>query len=166
MHVKVSSFGDRRWRSSVLFVSAYAAVWLMAGVTISFVLLIESRFATSVAVVLAINLLVALIWQASPFKQRCPNRGHAHPSLSAFGLQADLDSLHFGFKHGIWCVGSCWALMLAAASLDHSHLVAMLVVGVLMYCERMEPPAAVRWRMRGLRTAHLRLRQAVRTSLL
>ena len=33
--------------------------------------------------------VIALVWQFSPLKQRCLNRGHAHPQLAAFGRAAD-----------------------------------------------------------------------------
>lgn len=162
MHVRVSSFVDRRWRSSALFVVSYATIWLVAGMAISLVELIEKRMVTGASLVVIVNMLVAFVWQVSPLKQRCLNRGHAHPALSAFGRQADKDALHFGIEHGFWCIGSCWALMLAAASLERWHLLGMLAVGILMYCERLDPPASIRWRVRGLRTAHLRIRHAVR----
>ena len=50
--------------------------------------------------------------EVSPIKQRCLNRCHADPEISAFGVAADIDALRFGTMHGIWCAGSCWALML------------------------------------------------------
>src|SRR3546814_20852665 len=53
--------------------------------------------------------IIALVWQFSPVKQRCLNRGHDHRPLAAFGWRAHRDALLFGSVHGIWCVGSGWA---------------------------------------------------------
>ena len=80
-------------------------------------------------------------------KQRCLNRNHNHRELAAFGLAADVDVLRFGLTHGVWCVGSCWALMLFPMLLSEGHLAAMAVVTFLMISERLEQPQQLRWRV-------------------
>jgi len=107
--------------------------------------------------------LIALLWQASPFKQRCLNRCHSHRPLAAFGFAADLDVFRFGLEQGLWCVASCWAAMLFPMLLPEGHFIAMAAVAVLMFCERLDPPRAPAWRWRGFGTAvrslSLRLRR-------
>ena len=149
-HIRLRSFSRRRWRSCALFIFGYAAVWMTIGA-----LYIAADAGTKIlpwqplwpAAGLA---LLALIWQASPVKQRCLNRCHQHGSLTAFGFSADVDALRFGISHGVWCVGSCWALMLFPIVLPQGHLVAMIAVSVLMFAERLENPARPVWRFRGL----------------
>jgi hypothetical protein len=68
--------------------------------------------------------------------------------------------LRFGLEHGIWCFGSCWALMLFADSLAQWHIPGMAMAALLMYCERMDPPTCPSWKLRGLRTAALHFRRA------
>jgi predicted metal-binding membrane protein len=83
---------------------------------------------------------MAIIWQCTPLKQRCLNRCHLHREIRAFGSAADLDTIRFGVTHGFWCVGSCWAMMLAPMLLSHGHVVAMAMVSVLMFGEWLEHP--------------------------
>jgi predicted metal-binding membrane protein len=106
---------------------------------------------------------VALFLAAcSPVKQRCLNRLHAHPPLAAFGTAADLAALRFGSTHALWCVGSCWALMLLPLLIGYGHLGVMCAVALWLAAERLDDPQPLRWRLRGpgkvvrLVVAHLR----------
>lgn len=161
LHIRISSFSDRRWRSTALFLMAYVAIWLAAGGASKLLELILNRGLQDASHQAAVAALIACLWQVSPLKQQCLNRCHAHRSLSAFGRMADIDALRFGLEHGIWCVGSCWALMLFAGSLSQWHISGMLLVALLMYCERMDPPTTPCWKLRGGRTAFLRMRRAI-----
>ncbi len=140
-HVRLRSFKRRRARAVVLFVAGYAATWMAVG-----------------CVLPAGGILLAIVWQLSPVKQRCLspvkqrclNRCHAQTELAAFGVAADLDALRFGASHGAWCAGSCWALMLSPMLLPRGHVAAMAIVAVLIFSERLEHPRPPRWRWRGL----------------
>ena len=103
--------------------------------------------------------VLALAWQASPAKQRCLNRCHAHPPLAAFGWRAARDALALGLRHGGWCVGSCWALMLLVLLLPQGHVAGMAAAAVLMFSERLDPPRPPAWRLRGLTPVSLWLRR-------
>jgi predicted metal-binding membrane protein len=92
--------------------------------------------------------IMAFVWQCSPIKQRCLNRAHNHRELAAFGAAADLDALRFGIEHGVWCVGSCWALMQFPMALLEGHVAAMAAVTFLIISERLEPPRPLTWRLR------------------
>ena len=92
---------------------------------------------------------VALVWQCSPAKQRCLNRGRAHPALAAAGRAADIDVLRFGVTHGCWCIGSCWALMMLSVLVPRAHVLAMAVVSLWLVAERMDSPASPCWRLRA-----------------
>lgn len=152
-HVRFSSFARRRARSMALFVIGYAAVWMACGA-----LLTGIRFA--IAIVAPRSLLppiafgvLALVWQASPFKQRCLNACHDSRPIAVFGFKADIDALRFGLTHGMWCAAGCWALMLFPMLLPQGHLVGMAAVAMLMFCERLEDSAPPRWKMRGFAKA-------------
>lgn len=149
-HVWRTSLVRRRRRALVLCLCAYLAVWLLVGLVVeSLPMLLGSVWPPSwIAVVAGV-----WVWQCSPLKQHCLNRGHTHRPLSAFGFRADVDVAMLGLAHGAWCVGSCWALMAAAALLPHAHTQGMVLVAVLMYCERLDPPARPAWKFRGLPTA-------------
>lgn len=162
LHIRISSFSDRRWRSTSFFLMGYVAIWLIAGLATKLLGLVMNRGVQDVTFQVAITALIACLWQVSPLKQRCLNQCHFHRPLSAFGRAADIDALRFGLEHGVWCVGSCWALMLFADSLSQWHTAGMVLVALLMYCERMDPPMTPCWKLRGFRTASLRLRRSAR----
>jgi predicted metal-binding membrane protein len=146
-HVHDRSFARRRLRAIVLFASAYAAVWMAAGMML-LELAMVARLVVPVPPTLAAAAALALIWQCSPAKQRCLNRCHAQPALAAFGPAADLDALSYGSAQGIWCVGSCWTLMLLPVLVFDWHFAAMAAVALWVFAERFDKPAAPRWRFR------------------
>jgi predicted metal-binding membrane protein len=149
VYIRSRSFASRRHRSVILFVAGYLAVW-----TIALAVLIPIQVAVRSLVSqpwlgAAVVTVVALVWQCCPFKQVCLNRCHSHRGLAAFGYAADRDALRFGVKHGFYCVGSCWALMLLPMLLSVGHLAAMAIATVLIFGERVERPRLPNWRWRG-----------------
>jgi predicted metal-binding membrane protein len=149
-HIRLRSFRHRRARSVVLFVAGYAAIWMALGGVLLAIEVAVKFYAPQSYVPAAGVFLIALVWQFSPVKQRCLNRCHAHTELAAFGAAADFDALRFGTIHGIWCAGSCCALMLFPILLPRGHVVAMAGVAILIFSERLEQPMPPRWRWRGL----------------
>ena len=147
-HIFERSFKRRRARSVILFVTAYAAIWMTAGSVLLATKLALSLLAPQSYLPAAVVGLIAFVWQCSPMKQRCLNRGHNHRELAAFGIAADRDALRFGMTHGLWCVGSCWALMLFPMLLAQGHLAAMAAVTFLMISERLEQPQPLSWTLR------------------
>lgn len=146
-HIYDQSLKRRRFRSALLFTFGYVAIWaiaglLMVGIILGFSLLIPQSYLPAILVG-----IIAVIWQFSPVKQQCLNRGHNHQALAAFGWKADRDAFLFGVMHGIWCVGSGWALMLFPMLLPEGHNLAMLFVTFLMLSEHMEHPRLPRWRV-------------------
>jgi len=149
-HIRLRSFTRRRARSILLFVTGYAAIWMALGGVLLAIELAVKSFAPQSYLPAAGVVLIALVWQFSPVKQRCLNRCHAHTELAAFGAAADLDAFRFGITHGMWCASSCWALMLFPMLLPRGHVVAMAAVAVLIFSERLEEPRPPSWRWRGL----------------
>jgi predicted metal-binding membrane protein len=151
-HVRLRSFKRRRARAIMLFVAGYAAIWMAVGGVLLAVARAAKLLAPTSVLPAAGMILLAIVWQLSPVKQRCLNRCHAPTELAAFGVAADLDALRFGLSHGVWCAGSCWALMLSPMLLPGGHVAAMAFVAVLTFSERLEPPRLPRWHWRGLGT--------------
>ncbi|MCF4127360.1 DUF2182 domain-containing protein [Methylobacterium sp. SyP6R] len=143
-HLRGRSLASRRGRSLALFLAGYAAAWSVAGIGLAALALTLRLSAPSVAPVPA--LLAILVWQASPAKQTCLNRCHDRPALSAFGVAADRDAARFGLVHGVWCVGSCWPLMLAMLLPSDGHLVAMIALAGWLLAERVAPAVPPGWR--------------------
>jgi predicted metal-binding membrane protein len=163
-HIRQRSFARRRGRSIASFLVGYAVIWIALGAVLVPTEMAAKSLAREEYLLIAGAILLALIWQFSPIKQRCLNGCHAHPSLAAFGTAADVDAFHFGITHGIWCAGSCWVLMFLPMVLVRGHLVAMAIVAVLIFSERLEPPRRPCWACRcvgkatHIVTAQVRLR--------
>jgi predicted metal-binding membrane protein len=148
-HVRDRSFARRRVRAVVLFLTAYATVWMAAGVVLLALSLVTQLAGLDASLIVAVAVLGAFVWQSSPAKQRCLNRTHVHPELAAFGAAADIDAFLFGFTHAVWCVGSCWALMLLPLLVSRGHVAAMAAVTLWLAAERLERPMPPGWRLRG-----------------
>jgi len=148
-HVRIQSFANRRGRSIGLFLAGYGVVWMGIGGVILAMAPAIRAFAHQSYLPAAAALLIAVLWQFSPIKQRCLNRCHAHRALAAFGFTADVDAFRFGLTQGAWCAGSCWALMLFPMLLPQGHVAAMAIVTLLIFSERFEPPRPLSWRWRG-----------------
>jgi predicted metal-binding membrane protein len=148
-HVVDRSFAERRGRATALFVVGYGAAWMVAGMALQSMALIARVAAQKSPLLPGIAVIVALVWQVSPAKQRCLNACHRRPSLTAFGIAADLDAFAFGLTQGVWCVGACWALMLLPLLVGRGHLPTMTIVALFLFAERFERPAPYAWRLRG-----------------
>lgn len=147
LHVRLQSFRTRRARAVALFVTGYILVWLPAGALLTAIALAGTLFMGPLALTTT-ALAAAAIWQCSPAKQSCLNRGHALMALAAFGAAADRDAFRFGVTHAWWCVGSCWALMLIPMLLPFAQAAAMAAAAFLIVSERLDHAAAPRWTCR------------------
>ncbi|CAM3903012.1 hypothetical protein D3C81_270780 [compost metagenome] len=143
MHVWRSSLPNRRIRASAGFLLGYCAPWMAAGLVLSALALLLQI--TVVDNALAIALLIALLWSASPWHRAALNRSHQPRRIGLFGGAADRDCLVFGMTHGAYCIGSCWAWMLVPVVSGAWHIPMMLFTGVIMLAERFTPPGPARW---------------------
>ena len=169
-HACDRSFARRRTRATLLFVSGYAAAWMMAGILLQAIALTALWAMPAPAIGLGLVAAAAMGWQVSPAKQWCLNRCHRRPRLAAFGVAADVDAATFGLTNGAACVGTCWALMLLMLLMGSGHFAAMIAVTLFVFVERLENPAPLAWRLRGagkalrIVTAQARMRLAPRRS--
>ncbi len=164
-YVRGSGLARWRTRSTVLFVAGYTAVWMLAGVGM---LSLSNALRNSEIppyVRLAAIFAMAVAWQCSPAKQLCLNRCHALRELPAFGKAAVTSVLVFGAAQGVWCAASCWAWMLLPLLLTGGHLPAMAAAAILIFCERLDDPAPVGWRWRGLGKGRRIVTAQLRTGL-
>lgn len=145
-HIYTTSLKRNRFPLSLLFVFGYTAVWMAAGIIMIIIILAFHLLMPGSYIPAAVIGFIALVWQFSPVKQRCLNRGHQHIVFAAFGWPASRDSLLFGINHGVWCAGSGWALMLFPMLLPTGHNLAMIVVTFIMLSEHFEHPRVPVWR--------------------
>lgn len=156
-HLGARSLPGQRIAARALFVTAYATLWLAAGLVLLAVADALDRLGTPGLIAVG----SAAIWQLTPVKQRCLNGHHSRPPLAAFGRPARLAAVRYGGRLALWCIGSCWALMLLPLVLTTHQLVAMAAVTCWIWAEQLEFPALARWRVRVPTRAILVARVAV-----
>lgn len=132
-HVAARSFAMRRDRAIGGFLAGMLGVWLLAGLValtalggLPVALLSDKRAA-------AAAFLVASAWQLTPMKRAALLRCHRIVPLAATGWCADRDCLRYGVIHGVDCVASCWAMMLAMAVGTHGPMVGLGILLVALH---------------------------------
>ena len=103
---------------------------------------LDLRVSTGIGGVL---LIVAGLFQLTPLKEACLT--HCRSPLSFFLARWDgraAGPFRMGLRHGIWCVGCCWALMALAFVLGAMNLLWMAALTLLVVLEQRTPR---RWRL-------------------
>lgn len=118
----------QRERTVPAFLLGFFAPWaVFTAVVVAFTRWVPPGRAIDVAGVLAI----AGLWQLTPAKRACLRGCRGVRVPPAYGWRAVRASGRLGVRHGLACVGSCWAMMLA-----------MLITGSLLW---MVPLLLVVW---------------------
>lgn len=146
-HLWGRSLPRRRPRAIVLFTVGYVAVWMGVGAGLVLVAAQLQVYGRGGWLAPLTGLFLVIVWQVSPWKQICLNRCHRVPRLSAFGWEADRDCLRFGLVKGVWCVGTCWALMALPLLFTFASLPLMLAISLFLLVEQYQPARPARWRM-------------------
>jgi predicted metal-binding membrane protein len=143
-----------RWRrgrqrsvaTTIAFVAGYLIIWSVVGVfafaaIVALDLQIDSS-TTAVRVGGAV-LVVAGVYQLTPLKSVCLTQCRSplslimeHAQLLGEGVRGPLQ---VGIKHGGWCVGCCWALMVVLIALGVMHLGWMAAVATVILAEKILP---------------------------
>ncbi|GAB3785243.1 copper chaperone [Nocardioides ungokensis] len=147
-HVYARSLRRRRRRAIGLVTVGSMSVWMLGSLALLVVASLLRSVTGSTQLAWAAGLVVAVVWQLSPWKQYSLNRHCTQPPLPSFGWSADRAALRYGVTHAAWCLASCWALMLVALLAPAWHLAVMLVVSVWVWVEPFERPARPSWRIR------------------
>jgi predicted metal-binding membrane protein len=87
-------------------------------------------------------LLLAGLYQVTPLKDKCLTKCRSPYAFVAEhwrGRNAAADALRLGIRHGLFCVGCCWTLMLLMFAVGGANLAWMLVLGAVMAAERSFP---------------------------
>lgn len=129
------------------FLAAYAVVW-SAFALVAF--LLDTRIHWLVAhwfwlymhswVIGATTFAIAGVFQFTPLKSRCLKQ-----CRSPFGFfvryyrQGVGAAWHLGLRHGVFCLGCCWALMLVMFGIGVDSLVSMALLTGVMVVEKTYP---------------------------
>ena len=88
---------------------------------------------------LAATLLLAGLYQLTPLKYHCLDRCRSPISFLAEhwrGRSETAEAFRLGFRHGLFCLGCCWSLMLVMFAVGVGNLGWMLLIGAIMGAEK------------------------------
>ena len=143
---------QRRRRPGILVglvVAGYLVTWLVVGVLLQagslFLLAIVQavpRLQAQAGLVAAGTLLFAGVYQFLPIKYQCLDecRSPLGFVLNHWrGVDERREAFALGVRHGIFCVGCCWSLMLVMFAVGVGSLAWMFVLGAVMAIEKNAP---------------------------
>jgi predicted metal-binding membrane protein len=136
---------DRR-RLMALVIGGYLAVWGVFGLAahladwaVTFVVRQSDWLITNGWVVGAAILATAGLYQFSSLKYRCLDKCRAPFGFVVEhwrGVREKWHALLLGARHGVFCVGCCWALMLLMFVVGTANIGWMLALGAVMAAEK------------------------------
>lgn len=131
--------------AAIIFVAGYLAVWTAVGIP---AFLASSRLnpmdhtCSWVGRVAGAVALVAGLHQLTPVKAMCLR--HCRWPMSSSGdtdkhLNGPARALRAGGRYGIYCLGSCWMLMIVLIAFGTMQLAWMLALAVVIWLEKVAP---------------------------
>jgi predicted metal-binding membrane protein len=139
-----SSSQPAQGRVLVAFLSGYALVWMVFGFMALGGDVLLHRFEDSSLwlsarpwLLPASALALAGIFQFTGLKDRCLREcRHPGPFLMRHYRRGPGAALELGLRHGLFCLGCCWALMLLMFAVGVANLAWMAVLTALMVYEK------------------------------
>jgi predicted metal-binding membrane protein len=132
-----------------IFVAGYILVWAAAGLVVYALVQAGSDLATRLAPAersswappaLGITVAAAGLYQFTPLKRVCLN--HCRSPLAFITLhwrEGRLGALAMGLRHGIYCLGCCWALFAVLVAAGVMSMAWMLLLTFVVFAEKMFP---------------------------
>jgi predicted metal-binding membrane protein len=144
--------------SAVAFVSGYLVVWTTfsaaaaaAQIGLHQLALLTPDMAASSATLAGALLLMAGLYQWLPIKNACLTQCQSPLGfLTQHWQEQTTGALKMGLKHGLFCVGCCWALMALLFVVGVMNLLWVAVIAVFVLAEKMLPQGAALGRVTGM----------------
>jgi predicted metal-binding membrane protein len=150
LYARASERAPRRGRSMAAFIGGYALVWSAFGL---------AAFGADAGLHAAINsspwlsshdwwiggsvLALAGAFQFTSLKDACLDKCR-HPAqfMMRYYQRGPRGGLRLGVRHGAFCVGCCWALMLVMFAAGVASLIWMALLSAVMIHEKTRPAGA------------------------
>ncbi|MDB5855515.1 MAG: hypothetical protein JWR22_3556 [Herminiimonas sp.] len=154
---------SRRGETSVrmltlMFVLGYAVIWTgfsalatLAQYALHDAGLLSPLMAASSSWVSGAILCAAGAYQLTPLKRACLL--HCRSPLGFFMTHwraGSLGALHMGFRHGAYCLGCCWALMLVLFVVGVMNLLWVAALALFVLLEKVGPAEILASRLAGV----------------
>jgi predicted metal-binding membrane protein len=147
---------SQRARDTYLFVACYLTVWVLfsAAATVAQAAMIDGRVLTSGHLVvrdkyLAAGLLLAAgLWQLTRAKAACLEQCQSPLQfVLRYWKPGPVGAVRLGIRHGLFCLGCCWSLMLVLFVGGVMNLAWIAGLALVVFIEKIAPPAwrADRW---------------------
>jgi len=142
-----SLHGVGEWGRTATFVGGYLLAWTAFGV-VAYALFEAARSLDVGALdwdrggpyAAAAVLTLAAVYQLTPLKDACLARCRSpFAFLAGAWRPGRLGDLRMGAEHGAWCIGCCWALMVALFALGLMSLAWMAFIAALIAAEKLLP---------------------------
>jgi predicted metal-binding membrane protein len=131
--VAFRSLAERRHRAIGLFLIGYLLPWSLFGMLVAWTRTLPWTHSPWLTVG---AFAVATAWVLLPIRERAMVLSYGYaPVIAPDGPSADWDCVRSGLPVGLWCLMSCWALMLACALSGH-HLIAIVLGASIGMAER------------------------------
>jgi predicted metal-binding membrane protein len=150
----------RPFTSAAWFVGGYLLAWIafsLAATSAQWALeraaLLTPMMASANKIISGILLIVAGLYQWTPLKDVCLSQCQAPLGfiLSHGGFQKTASSsMILGFRHGLYCLGCCWALMVLLFALGVMNLFWIAALAILVLLEKVLPSGRVIARIAGI----------------
>jgi predicted metal-binding membrane protein len=129
------------------FIAGYLADWAVAGLGAYAALAgLEHRYPSPGPAAVragAVLLAVAGLWQLTPLKQACLRQCRSPLAFLAASTdrlrRGRLATIQAGIRHGAFCLGCCWSLMLVLVLLGMMNLAWMALVAAVVSAEKLLP---------------------------
>jgi len=132
-----------------IFIAGYLLVWLAAGILVYAVVQIGSDIATQLGFVeralwapfaLGSTLVVAGLYQFTPIKRICLTRCRSpFAFVTCYWRDGGFGALRMGLRHGVYCLGCCWALFAVLVAAGVMSIAWMLLLTVVVFVEKLLP---------------------------
>jgi predicted metal-binding membrane protein len=140
------------------FALGYAIVWLgfsLAAALAQWILHDAALLSPQMAAAsprLSGGLLVAAgVYQLLPIKGACLVRCRSPLAfLMTHWRDGPIGALHMGMRHGTWCLGCCWALMIILFVVGVMNLVAVAALALFVLAEKTGPAGVLLARIGGI----------------
>ena len=130
------------------FTAAYVIVWSgfsAAATVLQWWLdrsaLLSSSMATTSGLIAGAVLVAAGIYQFTPLKQACLQ--NCRSPLEFISSHWNSGAFRMGLRHGVYCVGCCWLVMLLLFVGGIMNLIWVAVMATFIFAEKIAPPG--RW---------------------
>lgn len=142
----------QRARHTTVFVAAYLMAWFGFGAIVYLVQqsLVQLRMGwpaleAAWPIALALVLASAGLYQFSPLKDRCLRQCRSPLSFLMLRWRPGvLGGFQLGVRHGIYCIGCCWGLMVVLVAAGAMGLAWVALIALVIFAEKLLPRSPAR----------------------